>query len=113
MKIYHYQSKGVFFTLLILHSFGTTSSWHLLFSPPYPSEGLGILRPIVVDEDAGSTGKENHDQRYQDVTEGHQAVQVWEAVTVYVEQQRHHAQSQYGGAGGHHNAGEQGHTKHI
>lgn len=64
---------------------------------------LGVLRPVVVNEDADSAGYEHQDQRDDDVEVGHGVLQV-EALTVQVEQQRHHAQSQQRGAGRHHNA---------
>lgn len=67
-------------------------------------DGLGILRPVVVDEDADAAGDEDHDQRYDDLHVGHGVPQLREALTVDVEQQRHHAQSQHRGAAGHHDA---------
>lgn len=67
-------------------------------------EDLGVLWPVVVEYDAGTAGDEDHGQRDDDVDKGHEAVQVREALAVEVEQQRHHAQSQYGGAASHHNA---------
>lgn len=47
---------------------------------------LGILRPVVVDEDASATGYEDHEQRRNDVHVGHRGLQVIEALTVEVEQ---------------------------
>jgi len=66
-------------------------------------DDLGVLRPVVVDEDAGSAGYENHEQRHDDVDVGHCVLHVRETLTVEVEQQGHHAQSQQRGAGSHHN----------
>lgn len=66
---------------------------------------LGVIGPVVVDEDADATGHEDHDQRYDDVDVRHGALQVGEALAVEVEQQRHHAQSQQCRAGSHHDAG--------
>lgn len=68
------------------------------------SDDLTVLRPVVVDEDADTAGYEDHDQRYGDVGVGHVLLQVVEALTVEVEQQRHHAESQHRGAGRHHDA---------
>lgn len=64
----------------------------------------GILRPVVVDEDADATRQEDQDQGYDDVDVRYGFLQVREALAVQVEQERHHAESQYGGAGGHHDA---------
>lgn len=71
------------------------------------SDDLAILRPVVVDEDARAAWYEDHYQRYGDVAVGHRLLQVSEALTVEVEQQRHHAQSHQRGAGGHHDAERQ------
>lgn len=68
-----------------------------------PRDGLGVLRPVVVDEDADAAGYEDHDQRYGDFDVGYGVLQV-ESMTVEVEQQRHHAESQQRGAGRHQNA---------
>lgn len=57
----------------------------------------------MVDEDAGTAGYEDQSQRYDDVNVGHCVMQV-EALTVEVEQQRHHAQGQQRRAGRHHEA---------
>lgn len=67
---------------------------------------LGILWLVVVDENASTTGYEDHEQRCNDVDIGHGVLQVSKALTVEVEQKGHHAQSQQRGAGSHQNAEE-------
>ena len=68
-------------------------------------DGPGVTRPVVVDQDAGPAGYEDHAQRYNDVDVGHGALQLGETLAVEVEQQGHHAQGQHRGAGRHHDAG--------
>lgn len=65
-----------------------------LCRPPYHPEDPGLPWPVVVEEDAGSTGNEHHDQCYDYVSVGHQGVQAREVLAVQVEQQRHHAKGQ-------------------
>lgn len=66
-------------------------------------DGLGVAWPVVVDEDTGAAGDEDHDERHDDVDVGHRVLQIGEALAVEVEQQGHHAHGQQRGAGSHHN----------
>lgn len=72
-----------------------------------------ILWSFGLEDDPYGARNENHDQGYHNATIGHLVLEVplVDAPAVDIQEEWHHPQSEEGGTGGHHNAGERGHGR--